>query len=315
MLKRVSGKRFAFSSHLCRRYLSSGFPSRTDYSQYCRDFVQKHDYESYLISHLFPKEFQGGYFALKAFSAELAMISDTVSNPTIGMMRMQFWKDAVKGISDGKPPRHPIALALHDASRISSLPPYHLKRMIDARNSELQVPVHLTTESLSAHAESTSSTMLYLLLSMLSLRSETFSHAASHLGVAQTISTLLRGLPFHARHGRMIIPAEITAKHGVVQEEVFRKGREARRIDDAVFEFATLANDNLITARNMFKEEGLNGKVPQEAMTVFLAGVPVSSILQTLEEINFDVFHPKLQTRDWKLPWKIWKSYYFTRMF
>ncbi|KAG7088429.1 hypothetical protein E1B28_012422 [Marasmius oreades] len=243
------------------------------------------------------------------------MVSDTVSNPTIGMMRMQFWKDAVKGIVDGNPHRHPIALALHDASRITNLPPYHLKRMIDARSSELQVPVHLTTESLTAHAESTSSTILYLLLSMLSLHSEPFSHAASHLGVAQTITTLLRGLPFHAQQGRMVIPAEITAKHGVVQEEVFRRGREARGIDEAVFEFATLANDHLITARSMFKEERLKGKVPQEAVAVFLAGVPVSNILRTLEEVNFDVFHPKLQMRDWKLPWRIWKSYYYTRMF
>ncbi|KAL0579125.1 hypothetical protein V5O48_002857 [Marasmius crinis-equi] len=259
---------------------------------------------------MYPKELQGAYFALKAFSVEIAMVSDTVSNPTIGMMRMQFWRDAVKGISDGNPPRHPIALALHDASQRTGLPPYHLKRMIDARNAELQVPVHLTTESLVAHAESTSSTLLYSLLSMLSLHSDTYSHAASHLGVAQTISTLLRGLPFHARHGRMIIPAEITAKHGVVQEEVFRKGKEARGIDDAVFEFATLANDHLITARSMFNEEGLKGKIPQEAMAVFLAGVPVSNILTTLEKLNFDVFHPKLQIRDWRLPWKIWRSYY-----
>ena len=40
----------------------------------------------------------------------------------------------------------------------------------------------------------------------------------------------------------MIIPAEITARHGVSQEDVFRKGPGAKGIDDAVFEFATLAS-------------------------------------------------------------------------
>ncbi|KAJ8080579.1 hypothetical protein PM082_017413 [Marasmius tenuissimus] len=312
---RARCRQLAFSSSVFRRLNSSSSVTfgEADAAQYCRDLVRKHDYESYLISQFFPKEYQGGYFALKAFSVELAMVSDTVSNPTIGMMRMQFWRDAVKGITDGNPPRHPIALALHDASQTANLPPYHLKRMIDARDAELQVPVHLTAESLVAHAESTSSTMLYLLLSMLSLHSDTLSHAASHLGAAQTISTLLRGLPFHARQGRMVIPAEITAKHGLVQEEVFRKGGEAHGIDDAVYEFATLANDHLITARSMFNEEP-KGKIPQEAMAVFLAGVPVSNILTTLEKLNFDVFHPKLQIRDWKLPWKIWRSYY-KRMF
>jgi len=172
------------------------------------------------------------------------------------------------------------------------------------------VPVHLTVDSLTAHSESTSSTVLYLLLSLLALPSSGLSHAASHLGAAQTFTTLLRALPFHAKSGRMVIPAEITAKHRVVQEEVFRRGPAAQGIDDAVFEFATLANDHLVTAQSMFRQEG----ALQEAMPVFLAGVPVSSILKRLEKVNFDVFEPSLQTREWKLPWRIWKSYY-GRMF
>jgi NADH dehydrogenase [ubiquinone] 1 alpha subcomplex assembly factor 6 len=69
----------------------------------------------------------------------------------------------------------------------------------------------------------------------------------------------------------MVIPAEITAKRGVSQEDVFRKGPAAKGIDDAVFDFATIANDHMITAREMFKEGA--GKVPQDAMPVFGAGV------------------------------------------
>ena len=68
----------------------------------------------------------------------------------------------------------------------------------------------------------------------------------------------------------MIIPAEVTAKHGVSQEDVFRKGPAANGIDDAVFEFATIANDNMITAREMFKEG--TGKAPRDALPVFGAG-------------------------------------------
>lgn len=31
---------------------------------------------------------------------ELAMVQEAVSNPVIGKMRMQFWRDAVKSIAD-----------------------------------------------------------------------------------------------------------------------------------------------------------------------------------------------------------------------
>lgn len=101
--------------------------------------------------------------------------------------------------------------------------------------------------------------------------SHDFSHAASHVGVAQTIATLLRALPYHASKGHMVIPAEITARHGVNQEEVFRQGGNAKGVDDAVFEFATLANDHLITAREMLKDTA--GTVPGPVKPVFLHAV------------------------------------------
>jgi NADH dehydrogenase [ubiquinone] 1 alpha subcomplex assembly factor 6 len=125
------------------------------------------------------------------------------------------------------------------------------------------------------------------LLALLSLSSSDLSHAASHLGTAQTITTLLRALPFHSKNKRMVIPAEITAKHGVKQEDVFRQGPHAPGMDDTVFEFATIAHDHLITAREMLiKSEGSNGCVPREALPIFLAGVRVMSVVNTDTEYS-----------------------------
>lgn len=38
-----------------------------DPAAYCRGLVQRHDYESFLTAQFYPKEVQGGYFALRAF--------------------------------------------------------------------------------------------------------------------------------------------------------------------------------------------------------------------------------------------------------
>ena len=83
---------------------------------------------------------------------ELAMVHDQVSNETIGKMRMQFWRDAINGITEvrivmyrkikcsgrlgcpqNKPARHPIALALNEAAQHAHISAYHLKRIVDAR--------------------------------------------------------------------------------------------------------------------------------------------------------------------------------------
>ncbi|KJA21185.1 hypothetical protein HYPSUDRAFT_165987 [Hypholoma sublateritium FD-334 SS-4] len=294
--------------------LSTTAPGPSDPHAYCKDLVRKYDYDSYLNSYFYPRALQNGYFAIKAFSVELAMVQDNVSNATIGKMRMQFWRNAVKEITEGKPPKHPIALALCETSQNSKLSAYHLKRIIDARDAELQTSTFLTVDLLTAHAEATSSTVLYLLLSLLSLPSATLSHAVSHIGTAHTFTTMLRALPYHATHGRMFIPAEITAKHGVSQEDVFRHGPNAKGIDDAVFDFATIAHDHLNTAHDMLKtSEDLNSMVPEKAVPVFLAGVPVINYLRRLENAGFNAFDPKLERRDGFLAWQMWMAYYRRR--
>lgn len=135
----------------------------------------------------------------------------------------------------------------------------------------------MTVDELSKHAEATTSTLLYSLLSYLGLSSSSlYSHAASHLGIASHCATLLRALPFQASKRRLFIPAEITAKHSVSQEDVFRQGGNARGIDEAVFELATIANQHIHTARQMFEGEG--GKVPKEALPIFLSAVGIEHV-------------------------------------
>lgn len=129
----------------------------------------------------------------------------------------------------------------------------------------------MTLESLRAYSESTSSTTLYALLHLLSLQhSSEYSHAISHLGVAHSLSTALRALPFHASQGRLIIPAEITAKHGVSQEEVFRRGGEAAGINDAIYELACVAKEELDVAKEHVEQDG---KIPSDVLSIFLSGV------------------------------------------
>ena len=38
-----------------------------DPAGYCREYVRKRDYESYLIASFYPRELQGAFFALRAF--------------------------------------------------------------------------------------------------------------------------------------------------------------------------------------------------------------------------------------------------------
>lgn len=59
---------------------------------------RKHDYDHYLCTLLLPRAAQKAVFALRAFNVEVALIQDVVSEKGVGLMRLQFWKDALDKI-------------------------------------------------------------------------------------------------------------------------------------------------------------------------------------------------------------------------
>lgn len=64
--------------------------------RYANDLVRKLDSDSFLPSFFFPSELRPTYLAVKALNAELSSIDDAVTNPVVGKMRFQWWRDIVK---------------------------------------------------------------------------------------------------------------------------------------------------------------------------------------------------------------------------
>lgn len=209
------------------------------------------------------------------------MIPDTTSSYTIGLMRLQFWRDTITKTLAGTPPKEPVALlmaaALSDLdsrtqgrSRISK---GWLLRMINSREQTLTNDPYPNIEAIESYAENTYSTLLYLTLAALPMTSVTADHVASHIGKAVGISAVLRGLPIlafpppptqlpnpsagglggggGAKQGAVMLPLDVMAQAGVKEEEVLRLGAEAPGLRDAVFTVATRANDHLITVQQM----------------------------------------------------------------
>ncbi|CAG8504199.1 9508_t:CDS:2 [Paraglomus brasilianum] len=263
---------------------------------------RKHDYENYLISAFYPKEARPAHVAVRAFNLEIAMVRENVSNPHIGSMRMQFWRETIDGVFKGNPPRHPIALILSDVLKRSRLSPLFFKRVIDERALHLSDLPCMTIKDLESYGENTSSCLLYLHLESLGIRDLQADHAASHIGKAIGIASVLRAFPYLASKRRMMVPVDVLAKYNISQEEVFRSGR-VEGLADAIFEVATTAHDHLITARSFLP------RVPKQAISVLLPAVSCESYLKRLEKYNFDVFEPKLSIQDWKLPFTLWISH------
>ncbi|CAO3658624.1 unnamed protein product [Rhizopus stolonifer] len=159
----------------------------------------------------------------------------------------------------------------------------------------------MTIKDMENYSENTHSSLLYLQLESLGIKDVNADHAISHLGKMIGIATFLRALPFHVSQKRLVLPAEITAKYNVSQENIFRG--QVDGLDDVVYDVATAAYDQLLTARSLLSS------IPSDAFPALLSAVPYIKYLENLEKVNFNPFDPLLQKKDWKMPLILWKSY------
>lgn len=239
--------------------------------------TRKGDYDAYLIRQFVPKPARDSYDALRTLNLELARLPETVSNPTIGRLRMQFWRDAVNNTFAGNPPREPISMVLHKAitdlaershSGSAKSLKFWLLRLISTREHHMDNRPFPSLAALEDYGENTYSTLMYMTLAAMPVRSVHVDHLASHIGKACGIVATLRGIPVlaapsqpiqprsgvdvgPARAPALLLPLDVMAEVGLREEDVFRKGPGAEGLQDAVFKVATRANDHLITAREM----------------------------------------------------------------
>lgn len=98
------------------RSAASAAPTPAKQLEYATGLVRKFDSDAIYPSHFYPASVRPAYLALRAFNIELATIDDNVSNPMVGRMRYQWWRDAVKGIFEVRAlARHRLQLSTAEA--------------------------------------------------------------------------------------------------------------------------------------------------------------------------------------------------------
>ncbi|UFN50361.1 squalene/phytoene synthase family protein [Roseomonas sp. OT10] len=101
--------------------------------------ARRGDPDRFLCALFAPPDRRESLFALIAFDRELARARAVASQPTIALIRLQWWRDAVEAAAAGRPARrHEVAEPLHAAITAGQLDPADLGAMIDAREAEVE---------------------------------------------------------------------------------------------------------------------------------------------------------------------------------
>jgi phytoene synthase len=133
---------------------------------------------------------------LYAFHAELAKIPELTSEPMMGAIRYQWWREAVAEIYQGQiVRRHDIALPLADVLRDHDIPRFWVDQLIDGRERDIDPrPFQDLTEA-KAYCEATSGT---LARTAALICAPDQAEPAAQMGAAWGMTGLLRGWSFYA---------------------------------------------------------------------------------------------------------------------
>jgi phytoene/squalene synthetase len=164
--------------------------------------VRQADYDRYIAALFAPAERREALFALIAFNHELARIADVVSEPMLGEIRLQWWREAIEAIYAGTPVRkHEVTQPLAQAIAQFTIPRAPLDLMIDTRAFDLAGEPPSDMAALEAYAEGTAGALNEAMMAVLGSRKAEALAAARHAGTAWALIGLMRAAPMHAARG------------------------------------------------------------------------------------------------------------------
>ena len=109
----------------------------TSADAHIRDLVRRGDQDRYWSALLAPEAARPHLLALFAFDIELSRIAWQVSEPQLGEIRLQWWRDALSAALTGAPTDHPVLARLAEAVALHRLPHEPFLAMIDAHGFDV----------------------------------------------------------------------------------------------------------------------------------------------------------------------------------
>ena len=269
---------------------------------HCESLVREGDPDRFWATLFAPVDRRPFIYALYAFNFEVARVRDSVREPMVGEIRLQWWRDALQGEARGDVRANPVAAALDDTIVRFRLPRQALVDLIDARVFDLYDDAMPSLNDLEGYCGETSSRLIQLASMILADGQDPgAADAAGHAGVAYAITGLLRAFPWHARRGQIYIPKDVLTRHGVVREDIVT-GRGGPGLA------AALADMRAIDRRHLDQARQLRATVPAGLRPAFRPLALVEPYLGQMERSGYDPFRTPVALPQWRRLWALWRG-------
>jgi phytoene synthase len=186
--------------------------------------ARRHDPDRFLCALFAPAEARETLFLLICFNHELARARAATTNTMTGLIRLQWWRDAVEEAAAGAVPRkHEVAMPLAAAIRDGTLRADELLPLIDAREAEVEEDMP-TRDALMAFLRGTAGGYAVVAGRVLGAPPAAMPGLQA-AGAVHGMALVLRGIAALAMQGRCLLPADLLEQHGLTPTDVARDPR------------------------------------------------------------------------------------------
>lgn len=215
----------------------------------CLDQVRRLDHDRFLSLLFAPAAKRPALIALYAFNAEIARVREAVSEPMLGQIRLQWWRETIQALIAGEVRGHEAAIALAETRNTAPFQTDKLIALIDARERDLDEAPFEDMEGLEAYAEETSSRLMSLAaFALAGQKAEAAWTEIRPAGIAYALTGLLRALPLHASQGKLYLPLDLLRANDIDPHRIFA-GEMSEGLRFAIAEVAARARLHLTEAR------------------------------------------------------------------
>lgn len=191
---------------------------------YCGRILHEYDPDRFLLSMLMPVQMREALWALGAFNYEIAKTREIVSDTTIGLIRLQWWRDGLKAIyEDGKVPEAEIIGELADIIKVHKLPHELFESLIFAREFDLEDVLPATLDGMLNYAVYVTEPLnkISLLLSSEEVDLQADEKALKDVSAGYALTGLLRAAVSHAQQRRCYLPQDLLDKYDVRLSSIY----------------------------------------------------------------------------------------------
>jgi phytoene synthase len=261
----------------------------------CGEAVRSHDRDRWLAAALAPGTARQRLLVIFALNLELARIKELTTEPMVGRIRLQWWRESLAEAGAGRVGDHPVARAIAPLLQAGHISAADLEEFLDAREADFEETGPKDVEAFTAYCRGTGGGLCRMAVKALGVAGPDTLAAARAVSTAQAMVGQLRNAAWSAGRGRVILPLDLLATHGVATAHLLA-GTPGRQLASAAREIAGFAGRELAEARA--KRKG----IPRAALPALVLARITDARLRRLAASGFDLFSPDIDPLPLALP-------------